>query len=441
MKITHSLRDQVTMQTIFAIVSLVITFALITLAAVSLHLYDAAISDAYSIFHGISEWHTNTLRDVIREYNRPHDPHIWVLNHTRHIMLHSPNTPIHISGPIHSGLLEKPIAAWRLVRNRGNKTYIVDWPLGPDLDVLRDLTVVLLFVSIGAIVVGVILGRWITRRVLEPVSRMTYTVNKMLQTNSYHSIRVPARKNDEFTQLAELLSQLITTLEERWQRDHVLLAEAAHQLRTPLEVIRGNLGLLQSWESIDRQLEEESFNAIDRAVTDMTDLVKDILTIEQAGSEISPQLTSISGEVLLEEVTEDAHALEPQKSIWYNIPSVNPWFLGNPPFARRALWAVLENALQYSPLQGTIRLRTLDNKDGKVGIAVHNEGEPIPPEELQHIFTRFYRGRHGRRITGTGLGLTIAKELMKSQKGDITVHSDQEGTEFILWFRAAPESH
>jgi two-component system sensor histidine kinase MprB len=248
----------------------------------------------------------------------------------------------------------------------------------------------------------------------------------------------PSRTDDEFSRLAGLLSQLVQTLESRWQRDRTLLADAAHQLRTPLEVIRGNLDIVRKWDAIDRATEEETMAAIDRTVSEMITLVGDLLTLEHVRNDGPVQLAPYGQRTLLEDASEDARALSPGLAITLETPKYDI-VLSHEPFARRALWAVLENAVKYSPPGGRIDI-SAHRQGAFLGVTVADHGPGIPPEDIPHIFTRFYRGVNGHGNSGTGLGLSIAEALMKSQQGYITAESSGNGASFTLWFLLAPPS-
>ena len=430
MNFPRSLRTRFTIQTGGAIVSLVVVFAIITILAVSLHLYDAAASDAYSVYSGLNQAHGETLVAIVHEYTRSVDPHIWII-HGHRILLHSPNAATHPTGPLTTGLSRNPFS-FRLVKHSTFATYVVNWPLKPDLDLLGDLVLSMAIVGVAAAAGGVLLGRWTTHRVLEPVKTMTRDVEIMLSSNQFLPVDNPSRTNDEFSQLARLLSELVQTLEARWQRDRTLLADAAHQLRTPLEVIRGNLDILRNWDTIDRTTEEENLAAIDRAVSDMIALVGDLLTLEHVRNEGMAQLDVHPLQTLLEDACEDAKALDSSLQIVLQ-GQPQETVIVHEAFARRALWAVLENAVKYSPKGGRIEISVLTQGE-LCGISIRDYGPGIPAQDIPNIFTRFYRGQNGPGKSGTGLGLSIAEALMRSQKGHITVDTNDQGTTFTLWF-------
>lgn len=437
MKRSSSLRNRLTTQTISAIVVLVVVLALVTLVSVSIHLFDAARSDAYAAYDGISAVRGSTRQALLNEYTRPLDPHIWVIQQHR-VIAHSPNTK---GQPLptlsHWGpLVFSPVAAVQIDVRQGSLQYRIDWPISSDLDILGDLLVVLGFVTAMAALVGILLGRWITGRVLEPVKNMTDSVQTMIRDQEYHPVINPSpHTGDEFSELSQVFSQLITILNDRWERDRTLLAEAAHQLRTPLEVMRGNLDILSHWESVDTALEEESLAALDRAVSDMTHLVRDLLTLEQANRQPPMKLQPLALIPILEDIVEDAHALSPDVPIVFNPPAaMTDRVLGFEPYVRRALWSVLENALKYAATPESPVLIHMVTTPDDLDLVVEDHGPGISTEDLPHLFERFYRGETARGTVGTGLGLSIVQALMSAQGGALEVESSDAGTRIHLRF-------
>lgn len=437
MRRSSSLRNRLTTQTIGAIVVLVVVLALVTLVAVSIHLFDAARSDAYAVYDGISSVHGSTRQALLNEYTRPLDPHIWVFRQHR-MIAHSPNTKGRLlpTGSHWGPLALSPVTALQVVVHQGSLQYRIDWPLSSDLDVLGDLLVVLGFVTAVAALVGILLGRWITGRLLEPVKHMTDSVQAMIRDQAYHPVTNPSpHTEDEFSELSQVFSQLITILNERWERDRTLLADAAHQLRTPLEVMRGNLDILSHWERLDAALEEESLAALDRAVSDMTHLVRDLLTLEQANRQLPMRLQPLALIPILEDIVEDAHALNPDVPIVFNAPATaTERVLGFEPYVRRALWSVLENALKYAATPKSPVVIHVIAALNDLDLIVEDHGPGISAEDLPHLFERFYRGETARGTVGTGLGLSIAQALMSAQGGALEVESSGAGTRIHLRF-------
>lgn len=429
----QSLRTKLTLQATLLIIGLVLVIALVTVTALSIHLYDAARAETLAFYRNLAAL-VPSRPDIIDQYRHATDPHIWLLR-GGHLRMRSPNTSRRPVGRLATHLVWRPYLAWRLVRHRGRTLWVIDWPLQPSLDIADDIAIVMGLIVVGAAVVGGLIGRATTHRVLGPVSRMTHTVEEMLNQRRYRPIPTPSPHNDEFTQLASVLSRLITTLDAQSRRDRLTLAEAAHQLRTPLEVMRGNLGILRNWEHIDPATERDTMEALERATDDMTQLVGDLLTLEQVRHR-PLDLVSFDIGGLVEEVVEDAHALAPQRDIrLHRREAGDPaQALGDLASARRALWAVMENALKYSPADTPIRV-ALSRTQDRVRVAVANRGTLPASEEIEHLFDRFYRGAGARSISGSGLGLAIAKALMEAQDGEIGAERADPEIVFHLGWR------
>ncbi len=434
------LRRRLTREIMSAIVVLVLAFALTTLLAIGLHLDHDAQRDVHTLFSNLSRQNPRALTGLVQAYNRPSDPRIWVIKDQR-VMDRSPNSPLQPPRAGLAGFIWQRPPVFQGQALRGGLTFVIDWPLASDLTLFRGLALVVAAVTALAAVAGVAIARWTTRRALEPVKTMTDGVQRMLDTRSIHPLPLPSGE-DEFTKLAVLLNRLLASLEHQRQQERDLLADAAHHLRTPLGVIRGNLDILRRWHALDLSTRDECLETLDRTVTEMAQLARDLLTMEQASASVDISLSGLQLAVLLREVAEDASALaaaQPPLTVELTVePSLsNIRVLAYEAFARRALWAVIENALKYcSPERGTVRLELCAApNDPLLGVRVQDNGPGIPAEELPHVFTRFYRGAQARQSPGAGLGLALARALMQAQHGSIQIQADSRGTIVTLWFR------
>ena len=436
-----SLRRRLTREILVALVLLIVSFAATTLAAITFHLYQDARRDAHTIAAAVTTRGRSSATALITAYSRSTDPEVWML-HGLTLVAHSPNAPPRPTTLGTSGLVFNPAPVYQDSVARGPFRIVVDWPLASDLTLLQELVLVVAVVTVLAIAAGVFLAYWTTRRTLEPMKTMTEGVQAMLDTQSIKSLELPSG-NDEFVQLASLLNHLVQSLDRRWQQDRELIADAAHQLRTPLEVVRGNLDILRTWDDLDRETHDECLDAIDRTVTEISRIVGDVLTMEHAAGAGKTALSPLSLADLVREVGEDAGALagiQGTPTTYWSVEEARkrPPVLANPDYARRALWAVTENALKYSGPAGRISLTVVPAPEGPfLGVVVRDSGPGISDTDLPNVFTRFYRGTTVRQIPGTGLGLSLAKALMEAQRGTIQLNSGPNGTTVTLWFHLA----
>ena len=233
--------------------------------------------------------------------------------------------------------------------------------------------------------------------------------------------------------VAMLLSRWVTRPVERaWEQQKQFISDASHELKTPLTVILSNAELLESAELAERP--SRWADNIRSEAGRMRTLVEEMLTLAR-GDSMAP--TEPMTEVSLSDVAYDcALAFEPVAfeagmDLEYEITDETP-VLGDPEGLRRILSVLLDNAIKYGAAGGTVRL-SLQKADRHARLEVSNPGEPIPAEQLPHLFERFYRADASRgEQTGFGLGLSIAAAIAKAHHGELKAESDPVSTRFIF---------
>ncbi len=431
-----TLRRHLTVQAAAAIVALVIAFGGVTWVAAALHFYAAAEADAGALARSMAadvREAPGSLGTRLAELRSTADPAVWVVRFPRR--WRSPNAPASVPQPgLHALWSTHPylVAGSHI----GRVQVVVAWPLAAFADLLRDLLFVLAMTGLGAGLVGLALARWATTRILTPVDRITERVAAMVQTGRVEPLEGESG-GDEFGRLTAVFNRLLAQLDRESARHRELLAHAAHELRTPLQVLQGNLDILSDWGGKDPGLHEDSLRQSRLVVDRLTRLVDDLLRLERAASGHSSP-APLSLDTLGAAVAEDARLLADHLDIvWKGGQAA---VLATPWDAERALWAVVDNALKYTPAGGRVELAvTTDAARGWGGIGVRDTGPGIPEDEQRHVFDRFYRGGGARRTEGFGLGLALAQALVQRDGGRITLHSAPgSGTAVELWWPLAP---
>ena len=230
--------------------------------------------------------------------------------------------------------------------------------------------------------------------------------------------------------LGWLLAGYITRPVERaWKREKQFLADASHELKTPLTVILSSSALLEETADEEQAAYVENIRAEGQR---MKALVEDMLTLWRT-EERAPVLAPTS---LSEIVTEAALRFEPVAfeaghPLHYDIENELS-VLGEEEKLRRVVNILLDNAVKYAASNTAVRL-TLDKAGKQAILAVENEGVPIPAEKLEHLFDRFYRADESRgEAKGFGLGLAIAREIVHGHRGTISARSDERATVFTV---------
>ena len=230
--------------------------------------------------------------------------------------------------------------------------------------------------------------------------------------------------------LGWLLAGYITgPVERAWKREKQFLADASHELKTPLTVILSSSALLEESADEEQVVYVENIRAEGQR---MKALVEDMLTLWRT-EEAKPVLLSTP---LSDLVTEAALRFEPVAfeaghALHYDIEN-DLHILGEAEQLRRLVNILLDNAVKYAASNTAIRL-TLDKVGKQAVLAVENEGAPIPAEKLEHLFDRFYRADESRgEAKGFGLGLAIAREIVLGHRGSINARSDERATVFTV---------
>ena len=229
-----------------------------------------------------------------------------------------------------------------------------------------------------------------------------------------------------------LLSHWATRpVEKAWKQQRQFLSDASHELKTPLTVILSNAELLEQ-----AQLSDKPARWADNILSEagrMRSLVEEMLTLARADNMVR---TAVLTEVSLSDIAADcALAFEPVafeagKSLDYTLAE-NITVLGDGEKLRQLISVLLDNAIKYGADGGTVTL-SLEKTDRQAKLTVSNPGDPIPPEQLGHLFERFYRADDSRgEKSGFGLGLSIAQTIAAEHKGTLKAESDLASTRFI----------
>lgn len=292
----------------------------------------------------------------------------------------------------------------------------------------EDYVEICIWLLLGMAAVSVAIGRGLSRLALRPVRLIRETASRISSDNLGERIPV-ADVRDEMSELAQLLNQMFDRLEKAFDEIRRFAAEASHELKTPLSMIRlqaerllekGGLSAANE-ESVQVQLEE---------VSRLTQTIEELLFLSRAEArEIELNLARQDPEEILANFLQDARVLlEHQGLNFLQSHSGSGEILAEPRWIRRVLLNVLTNAIKASPSDGTITL-TSRVEAGQWQVALDDQGGGVPAEFREKIFERFYRLATGKGAdeSGTGLGLAICRSIVNLHRGK-------------MWAEAAPGS-
>lgn len=295
------------------------------------------------------------------------------------------------------------------------------------LDVLSIIWIVAVLFS--ALLVWLTLGQ-----TLKPLESITEAAEQINRADDL-SRRIPyeGSERDEIGNLVESFNQTLERLEALFTSQQRLLADVSHELRTPLTVIKGNVDLMRRMKSLD----EESLTSIDQEAGRLTRLVGGLLLLAQAESgQMALALKKVELDLLLTEVFQEMMILAGNK-VRVHLNEIDQVYVnGDRDRLKQVLINLVANAIQYTPQGGEVFLSLEKIKD-QARIICRDTGPGIPPEDLPHIFERFYRAEKSRtrgKTTSFGLGLSIANWIVERHGGRIEVNSREGmGTTFAIW--------
>lgn len=212
------------------------------------------------------------------------------------------------------------------------------------------------------------------------------------------------------------------------------IANASHELKTPITIIRGFAEALQDNPDLPRETTVEVTGKIVKSCQRMTTLIKDLLTLSDIENIPQSKLMECDIYNIINTCKENLSDAFPDSQITISKPSHEMRIIADPSLLELAMMNLIENGIKYSRPPADIRIN-LEKIDGNVQITIADKGIGIPEPDLEHIFERFYTvdKAHSRKMGGSGLGLSIVQTIIHKHFGQITVDSEMgKGTTFTI---------
>jgi heavy metal sensor kinase len=315
-------------------------------------------------------------------------------------------------------------------------------PLGPITEPLARLRWLLLVAGATALVAAVAVGQLLAFIALSPIDRITQTARAIAAGARGRRIHLDG-PDDEVRRLARAFDEMLDRIDDTLERERRFTADAAHELRTPLTILKGELEV-----ALRRDRPADAYRAVLTSMSQEVDrlarLAEDLLMLARAdagGIPLQRQPVSLGALVRWAEeqfagaARRKGIALEAQGAGSVTVP-------GDPDRLRQLLTNLVDNAIVYTPPGGSVRVRW-DRDTAVARLTVADTGGGIAPEDLPHVFDRFYRADRARVRTsgGSGLGLAIARWIAEAHGGRIEVDSRPgHGTTVTVWLPAAGAS-
>ena len=306
-------------------------------------------------------------------------------------------------------------------------------PMDEELEFLRGI---LGYVVPIALVIAAIGGSFLARQSLSPVVAMADRARRIGVENLSERLPV-ANPRDELGRLAETFNELLARLERSLTLQRQFMADASHELRTPVTTTRTAAAVALQQAHRDENEYRETLKIVEQQAARLSRVVDDMFTLARADAGNYPmRSTPMYLDEVVEEIVRAARVVAATRDVGVEahvVPSAT--FIGDEDLIRRMIVNLVDNAVRHSPAQSTVRVE-LDATDTGFAIAVKDQGSGIAAEIREQIFERFFRAdaaRRPRAREGAGLGLALARWIARSHGGDVVLaRSSVSGSTFVI---------
>jgi signal transduction histidine kinase len=303
------------------------------------------------------------------------------------------------------------------------------------LDKVRDFSLK----ALGVMFVASLGVGWvIAGRVLAPIERITSVARDIQATDLSRRIELGGPE-DELRRLADTFDAMLARLDAAFGAQRQFLADASHELRNPLAIIRTNLDVALADPDADPEELRQSLVVIQRASDRMSHLVDDLLALAR-GQALAVRSETVDLGAAVADASDELFLSAKRRDITLDrtiVPGVV--VSGDYDALKRAVSNLLENAVRYAPPGSRVRL-AVGSERSRAWVSVSDEGPGLAPEDQRRVFDRFWRADKGRSRAegGTGLGLAIVRQIANSHGGEVQLQSRVGvGSTFTIWLPVA----
>ncbi|WP_462412803.1 sensor histidine kinase [Neobacillus sp. Marseille-QA0830] len=287
------------------------------------------------------------------------------------------------------------------------------------------LRAILISSTIVAALLSLLGGRWLANIIMRPISNMIKTMEEIEASGIPKTITVQNNAKDELHTLAQTFNRMIGRIQENLKKQSQFVSDASHELKTPLTVIKSYANFLRRHGLEDREMADEAIQAIHSEATRIQKMTETFLELATLEKENVLEITEVNLVSLCQDILKQLKNVYKREIILHYDES--PILIHADELKiKQVIIILLDNAIKYSHDKIEV---LLDRNENYAMVHIKDYGIGIPEEEINHIFDRFYRvdKARSRETGGTGLGLHIARSIIKLHKGEIKINS-KEGT-------------
>jgi len=308
---------------------------------------------------------------------------------------------------------------------------------------LSTVLIELLIIGPGVLLLSFVGGYWLAARAFRPVKKMTSIARRIKAGDLHERVPVPASK-DELQTLALTFNEMIERLEKEFARQRRFVADASHELRTPVAAIRSMTDVTLNQANLASSAEYlATLQDVNTEAERLGHLINDLLALARSDEDQRlRECEPVRLDLLVADVAATIEPLADEKGIAIEVKAGDKpvTVMGDEVRLIQVMMNLLDNAINYTNAGGTVTLR-VESSENRARLVVSDTGIGIDQQHLEHIFERFYRvdPARSRAAGGSGLGLAIVEWIVRAHEGEIAVESKAgEGTTFTVTLPFVP---
>ncbi len=316
-------------------------------------------------------------------------------------------------------------------KDEAKVTLLVD--MEDQFDLIGRIFSLTIFITLAVIVLGSLITHRFSKNLSGSLVVMDEEINRLNVSDSKQQQLTIPKTPQEVQNISKSFNQLLEKQRMYLKREQQFVTDASHELRTPIAAVRGHVNLIKRRGKSHPEVIPTSLSYIDKESKRLESLVEKLLLLGRLDTQFNTEQLDLS--LIIQQTINELKVMMTQEAV---IKIETGIFLeGQVEHFYQITRNLVENAMKYTEASGTITV-TLFSDEGTIQLIVEDSGMGIPDEEKAKVFERFYRVDQSRssEISGTGIGLSIVKELVEKYQGDIAVTDVlPQGTRFAVTFK------